>query len=50
METDMQGKDKKDKSVLEDKQKFEHGGADEKIAHMGDKPAPKPQPGKEQQK
>jgi hypothetical protein len=52
MESDMQGQDKKDKSVLDDKQKFEHGGADEKIAHMGDKPAQpqQQQPAKEQQK
>jgi hypothetical protein len=46
----MQGKDKKDKSVLEDKQKFEHAGADEKMAHMGDKPEPKRQPEKQQNK
>ena len=38
----------KGKSVLEDKQKIDPGGAaEEKLAHMGDKPKPsaRPQPG-----
>ena len=37
----------KGKSVLEDKQKFDPGGvAEEKLAHLGDKPKPsaRPQP------
>lgn len=29
----------KSKSVLEDKEKFEHSQADQKLQHMGDKPA-----------
>ena len=43
----MAGKEsgQKGKNVLEDKQKFDPGGAaEEKLAHMGDKPKPSAQP------
>ena len=39
-------RDKKQTSVLEDKQKFGVDNADEKLAHMGDKPGARQEPGK----
>jgi hypothetical protein len=44
-------KDKaQDKSVLEDKQRFEESGDKEKIAHMGDKPTQQPSREKDEKK
>lgn len=44
-------KDKaQDKSVLEDKQRFEESGDKDRIAHMGDKPTRRPPREKDEQK
>jgi hypothetical protein len=39
----MKEKQQGSKSVLEDKEKFEHSKADQKLQHMGDKPEKRPQ-------
>jgi hypothetical protein len=41
-------RDKQDKSVLEDKEKFGADNADERLAHMGDKPGARRESGSPQ--